>query len=88
MAIKIHTVDRTRKIPAQDVWMIVLDVKAKGRGYNDFLGFHCHGIDIEITGTTLHDIFLDALSQDHNKHFRALLKKHIDYLDAEDREAI
>ena len=88
MAIKIHTVERTRKIRAQDVWMIVFDVKAKGRGYNDFLGFHCHGIDIEITGTTLHDIFLGALSQDHNKHFRALLKKHIDYLDAEDREAI
>ncbi len=88
MAIKIHTVDRTRKIRAQNVWEIVMDVEAKGRGYKDFLAFRCHGIDIEITGTTLHDIFLDALSQDHNKHFRALLKKHIDCLDAEDREAI
>ena len=65
MAIKIHTVDRTRKIRAQSVWEIVMDVEAKGRGYKDFLAFRCHGTETEITGTTLDDIFLDALSQDH-----------------------
>ena len=73
-----------RTVRAQDIQTTTLLVNMRGRAYDDVLCIESYGMVVEITGTTLHNIFHTALSEPHNKKFRRLLRKHINSLDGAD----